>query len=408
MARSRSVHLALLFLTVAATMTIGAALKGPCANAGWVEHREGTTTQCYSDVADLLHTEQLTGHRLPYLDACLPAAKPCDEYPVISMYVMRATASLSSVLSGVLPGDAYGGFFWLNAVLLLGCALFIAWSIDRLGGNAWMFAAAPSLVIYGTMNWDLIAVAFAAGGTLAFLRRRDGWAGVLLGLGTAAKLYPALLIIPFAAQRLHDDDRRGARVIAGAAAAAWVVVNLPFALAARNGWWEFFHYNSVRPAEYDSLWFVACRHGLCTGAGVINALSVVLAAGALAIAWRAKLRREPNFPRWALAFPLLILFLLTNKVYSPQYGLWLLPWFALVLPDLRLFLAFEFAEVAVFITRFSYFGTLEGRPGVPYAAMEIAVLARAAVLVWCLVAWVRRPSVSPRGVAAAPDYDAAR
>ena len=175
-----------------------------------------------------------------------------------------------------------------------------------------------------------------------------------------------------------------------------------------SGWWEFFHYNSVRPAEYDSLWFVACRHGLCTGAGLINVLSIVLTAGALAIAWRAKARREPAFPRWALAFPLLIAFLLTNKVYSPQYGLWLLPWFALVLPDLRLFLAFEFAEVAVFITRFSYFGTLEGRPGVPYAAMEIAVLARAAVLVWCLVAWVRRPSAAPRGVAAAPDYHAAR
>ena len=47
-------------------------------------------------------------------------------------------------------------------------------------------------------------------------------------------------------------------------------------------------------------------------------------------------------------------FLLTNKVYSPQYGLWLLPWFALVFPDLRIFLAFEATEVAVFITRFSF------------------------------------------------------
>jgi uncharacterized membrane protein len=400
MARSRSVHLALLFVTVAATMTIGAALKAPCANARWVEHREGPTTQCYSDVADLLHTEQLIGGRLPYLDACRPAATPCDEYPVISMYVMRATATLS--------GEGYASFFWLNALLLLACALLIAWLIDRLGGNAWMFAAAPSLVIYGTMNWDLIAVAFATAGTFAFLRRRDGWAGVLLGLGAAAKFYPALLVVPFAADRLHDGDRRGAARIAGAAAGAWLVLNLPFAVAARTGWWEFFHYNSSRPPEYDSLWFVACRQGVCTGPNLVNALSVLLTLAGLWVVWRAKARGEPEFPRWTLAFPLLILFLLTNKVYSPQYGLWLLPWFAIVFPDLRLFLAFEATEVAVFITRFSYFGRLQGRPGLPYAAMEVSVLARAAVLVWCLVVWTRRPTAVSHGVPAVPDYDAAR
>ena len=365
-----------------------------------MEHREGPTTQCYSDVADLLHTEQLMDGRLPYLDPCHPATKPCDEYPVISMYVMRATATLS--------GEGYASFFWLNAVLLLACALLIAWLIDRLGGNAWMFAAAPSLVIYGTMNWDLIAVAFATAATFAFLRRRDGWAGVLLGLGTAAKFYPALLVVPFAVDRLHDGDRRGAVRIAGAAAAAWLVLNLPFALAARSGWWEFFRYNGARPSEYDSLWFVACRLGICTAAGLVNALSIVLTVGGLWIVWRAKARDEPGFPRWTLAFPLLILFLLTNKVYSPQYGLWLLPWFALVFPDLRVFLAFEATEVAVFITRFSYFGRLGGGPGLPYVAMEVAVLARAAVLVWCLVAWTRRRAPLPHGEPAMPDYDAAR
>jgi uncharacterized membrane protein len=393
------VHLTLLFVTVAATMTIGAALKAPCANARWVEHREGPTTQCYSDVADLLHTEQLAGGRLPYFDACRPAAAPCDEYPVISMYVMRAVATLR---------NGYASFFWLNALLLLLCALLTAWLIDRMGGNAWLFAAAPSLVIYGTMNWDLIAVAFATAATFAFLRRRDGWAGVLLGLGAAAKLYPGLLVVPFAADRLHAGDRRGAARIAIAAAGAWLVLNLPFAIGARSGWWEFFHYNGSRPAEYDSLWFVACRHGLCAGPGLVNALSIVLTVAGLWVVWRSKAASDPAFPRWALAFPLLILFLLTNKVYSPQYGLWLLPWFALVFPDLRIFLAFEATEVAVFITRFSYFGRLGGRPGLPYTAMEISVLARAAVLIWCLVAWTRRPTVVPHDPAAMRDYDAAR
>jgi hypothetical protein len=86
-------------------------------------------------------------------------------------------------------------------------------------------------------------------------------------------------------------------------------------------------------------------------------------------------------------------------VYSPQYGLWLLPWFALALPNLRLFVAFEVADVAVFVTRFSWFGHLAaqsgdpafaGYSGLPISAFEIAILVRAVVLVACVVAWVLR------------------
>jgi hypothetical protein len=115
--------------------------------------------------------------------------------------------------------------------------------------------------------------------------------------------------------------------------------------------------------------------------------------------WFLKRARQPDFPRWKFGLPLIIAFLLTNKVYSPQYGLWLLPWFALALPDWRLFAAFEAADVAVFATRFTWFGRLaatSGDPafagfhGAPLGAFELAVVIRAAVLVACLVAWVVR------------------
>ena len=76
--------------------------------------------------------------------------------------------------------------------------------------------------------------------------------------------------------------------------------------------------------------------------------------------WAIKARANPTSPRWTLGFPMLVLFLLTNKVYSPQYGLWLLPWFALALPRMRAFVAFEIADVAVFVTRFWFFGELGG------------------------------------------------
>ena len=85
-----------------------------------------------------------------------------------------------------------------------------------------------------------------------------------------------------------------------------------------------------------------------------------------------------------------MVFLLSNKVYSPQYGLWLLPWFALALPRLWPFLAFSLTDVAVFVTRFRGSDGLQGAPGSSQALFEVMVLLRAAVLLWCVVSWIRR------------------
>ena len=109
------------------------------------------------------------------------------------------------------------------------------------------------------------------------------------------------------------------------------------------------------------------------------------------LVWALRVKRFPDFPRWTLGFPLVVLFLLTNKVYSPQYGLWLLPWFALALPGLRRFIAFEIADVAVFVTRFWWFSKLSGSWGPSESVFEAMVLLRAAVLIWCVIAWVRTP-----------------
>ncbi len=369
------------------TLGVGAMLKEPCASGNWADGRQYRRL-CYSDIVPLLSTENLMGKRLPYLDPCASAAGQCDEYPVLTMYFMRAAAWLA---------DDFAGFFHVNEVLLGGLALATAamlYAMVRM--RALFFALAPTLLIYAFVNWDLLAVALATGATLAYLRRRDEVSGALIGLGAAAKLYPVLLLVPFVLGRLHERQRRRALSLAVWSALAYGAVNLPFALVARNSWATFFRFNAERPVDWDSLWFVACSrlHGGATGCDwsvrLINVVSFVLCVVLAVVVYWARKRRHPDFPRWTFAFPLIAVFLLTNKVYSPQYGLLLLPWFALTLPSIPLFAAFEAADIAVFVTRFSWFGRLSDLGGLPIGAFQVALVVRDAILALCLMAWVLR------------------
>ena len=379
-----AVSLALVLTCTLGTVLLGTSLKSRCADGDWGDGRQYELL-CYSDIVPLLGTEQLGSGRLPFLQRCVEVpGQNCDEYPVLTMYFMRT--------AGWFSGDSYAGFFYVNAALLLACAVITAVCLYvMVRGRALYFALAPTLLIYGTMNWDLFAVALATGALLAFFRRRDGWAGVLLGLGAAAKFYPAMLVVPLIAHRLKNREPDRAITLGWTVAGTWLAVNLPFAIASPSGWFEFFRFNSARLADFDSLWYLACRQlDMCFQIRTINVASALLFLGSFVAVWAIKAGRDPGFSRWSLGLPLVVLFLLTNKVYSPQYGLWLLPWFALALPDLRAFIAFSVADVAVFVTRFTWFGQMQGLGGASQGQFEVAVLLRTLVLLWCLVAWIRR------------------
>jgi uncharacterized membrane protein len=383
---ARPVSLALVLVCVSVTMVLGIAAKAECSSGDWGDMRQYRHL-CYSDIVPLLGTEQLQrpeGSRLPYFDECRTVpGQNCDEYPVLTMYFMRVAAWFS--------GSNYQRFYFVNAALLFVCALLIAFLLYLMaGGRALYFALAPTLLVYGTMNWDLLAVVFATAGLLYLFDRRDGTSGAMLGLGAAAKLYPAMLAVPFIAHRLRERRPDAAIRIGWATLGTWALVNVPFFLASPTSWFRFFRFNAQRLADFDSLWYIGCRHldSLCLSTRTVNVLSAALFVGGLICVWGLRALRFPDFPRWTLGFPLIALFLITNKVYSPQYGLWLLPWFAVALPGLRRFIVFEVADMAVFVTRFWFFGKLGGGWGTPQSLFEAMVIVRTLVLVWCLGAWV--------------------
>lgn len=375
--RVRRVGLPLLLASALLLLDLGFVWKLPCATSDW---RNGRPYHmfCYTDIVPLYQLEGLRAGKVPYLEAR-------NEYPVGTGLFMWITS---------LPVDSEGPFFAVNAFLLALLALAIAALLHRqTGSRAFYFTLAPALVLYSFLNWDLLPVALATAGTIAFLRGRDRSSGLLLGLGAAAKVFPGLLVLPFALERWRRGERDRAHLLAGWAAAAWVALNLPFAVVALGRWSYFFRFSSARPPTPGTLWYAACRaltgERVCAHVTLVNGLSVVAFVAISIVVWRLRVSRDPDFARWTFAFPLLVVFLLTNKVYSPQYSLWLLPWFALVLPDVRLFVAYELTDVAVFFTEFSYIGRIFGYGGLPFWPLEIAVVARAAVLVAILVSYVR-------------------
>ncbi len=369
----RTIGVGLVLVATMFTLLIGFAHKSTCLMGDGFDAR-AYRFECYNDIVPLYRSEGLLQGKFPYLQAP-------NEYPVGTGLFMWFAS---------LYGRGEGDFFTANAVWLSLLALATAWILyEAVGFKAVYFSLAPTLALYAFLNWDLLAVFLATGATIAFLRRRDAASGVLLGLGIASKLYPVLLLVPFAIERRREGRNHDAIRLVVWAAVAWAIVDVPFMIAAFNRWSAVFRLNSARAVDWGTLWFAGCRtvtgRLACGHTSLVNGLSLALFAGGAVLTWRARFREDPDAPRWTFAFPLVILFLLTTKIYSPQYSLWLLPWFALVMPDLRLFLAFEAADLAVFITEFSWLGRYFNNHGLPVAPLELAVIARAAILLALLI-----------------------
>lgn len=360
-------------------------LRARCLPDGW-DTSAVYAGWCYTDVYPLWFAEGLDVGARPYLDHPV-------EYPVLT----GAQMALAAALARRVPGDPALAFFHLTVLAGGAVLLGVVAQLARAGVPArrlvWI-AAAPTLVTASALNWDAVPVGLAVAAVLAHVRGRDGWAGVAAGLGAAAKLFPALLVPVIVLARLAQGRRRDALVHAGAAAAAWAAVNLPVALVAPEGWWRFFALSRERPPDWDSLWFLG-QHvaGVALPVPVVNALSaVLLVAGAAAVlraGTRGRLRGQPE-RWWVLVVPLLAVFLLTSKVYSPQFSLWLLPLLPLALPRVGPFVAFAAADLAVFAVRFPF---LNGQAGfeevLGYGWLAAAVVLRAGALVWVIVACVR-------------------
>lgn len=406
---------------------------------------------CYSDTVPLYGAEHLDEGAFPYKKQWTefgsdgkPQARYM-EYPVLSGLYQYAAMEVATAwrqlrLPGALPVVVY---FNVAVVGLAMAWLVTVWASARLSGrrvwDAALVAASPLVLVHAFTNFDALATAFAATGLLAWVRRRPVLAGVLLGLGGAAKLYPLLLLGPILVLCLRSDGRhrlvglrerlrhragpwqglreyladaqlsplRSAGLAIGAATTSWLLVNLPILLPFPDGWREFFRLNTERHADPDSVYNVITSFTGWAGFDgplkaaqtptVLNLVSLLLFVAACAAIGYIGLT-APRRPRVAqLMFLVVAAFLLTNKVWSPQYSLWLVPLAVLALPHRRILLAWMTIDALVWFPRMYYYlGT--DKKGVPEQWFTGTVVLRdLAVIGLCalIVRQIYRPSEDP-------------
>jgi uncharacterized membrane protein len=372
-----------LLIATLITLLLGYAQKAPCADGNWSGWKQ-YTHMCYSDVIPLWSDEGFAKGAVPYRDSSV-------EYPVLTGGFMWLSSGVVHLLHALSSQWDEGVLFGVvTAFLLAICALITtaltAATARRRPYDAAIFALSPLLVFHAFTNWDLLAIALASAGLWAWSREKPVAAGVFIGLGTAAKLYPVFLLLPLVVLAIRT--RRYASVVWAvvAAAVSWLTVNLPVAIAYHHGWWSFYQFSADRSAERSTIWAIVktlvdsgdnpsdavywVPPGAAVGLAVVAALLVVVWIGLSA----------PVKPRVAqLAFLAVLAFVLATKVWSPQYSLWLVPLLALARPRWRLSLVWQFTEVAVWFATLTLLLGLEPDQtshGIGYGWLILILLVR--------------------------------
>jgi Glycosyltransferase family 87 len=299
----------------------------------------------------IIDTPVYQGYGTKILDGEVPYRDFPVEYPPAALPVF--------VLPALAEEEHYASAFEL---LMWACAaaaiVLVAATLTRVGASGPRLYAAVGFVALAPLalgsvilsRFDLWPAVLAAGALAALVSARERLGFGLLGLATAAKLYPAVML-PLAF--VWVGKRRGWReAVIGLAVFLGVVlaVVLPFALLSPGGVWDSLTSQLGRPLQIESLGaaFLLAAHQLglydptvvsthgsqnLDGAGpdALAAIQTAFQVIALVAVWIIFSRGRPTPERLIVGCTTAVVaFVALGKVLSPQFLIWLLPLVPLV------------------------------------------------------------------------------
>src|ERR1700685_2566860 len=270
--------------------------------------------ECYSDLPALFDARGLVNHLWPY-----SSATNSVEYPPLTGVVMWATSLITPK-----GGDADKYYFLINIFLLGLLFIGVALVVSKINPKRWyLLPTLPAVVASLYINWDIWAVITAVIAIYWFDQKRYRLSSAALAISIATKFFPVVLLLPIAIIFLRRGERRiGARYIA-TTILLWIVINAPFAITTPTGWWRFFKMNGSRPADLGSLWQGLNLFSINTPQINFDWIALFVLGSTAATIYLLRIARTPTLAQ--IAFIFVALFTALNKVYSPQYVLWLAP-----------------------------------------------------------------------------------
>jgi hypothetical protein len=402
----------------------------------------------YSDVT----LYQTYGSKM--LDGAMPYRDFKMEYPpgAAVMFILPATrlveGSSNERVSWVPPNAAarryYRGFTSLVLLLVAAMVALTALTLAARGRSARTMVLSLAVVAFSPLmigqvvpeRFDVLPAALTATALAAAIRGHHRLGGIMLGLGAAAKVYPALLLPVLVIAVVRRLGFREAIVVAGAAITAAAAVFIPFAIASPAGVWESLHSQFRGGLQIESLAssvLVTTYHAgrsvpalglpspselttqpapggltrlVLAGPGVRAAEIVmpVLLVAALLFLLVSQYRssRDPREDLLRYSAAAVTILLVLGTVLSPQYVVWLIPLVPLV-SDRSGTVATLFFVTAAALTNVwipsGYFEYQDGLPTGPaflLLARNLALVATAVALLLPVVASRHRSQTSPR------------
>lgn len=305
---------------------------------------------------------------MPYADAPF-------EYPPGVGYVAGAFSLLAADATAYVVA-------WGALVVLVACACAYGLAVTAGVPRALRYwSLAPQLLLFAGMNFDVLPATLVAASVVAARKGRGLVAIVALALGTVTKLFPAFAAPLVIARAWRGKERMNGVALALVFGGIVLGVYLPSLAQPHSSLVGLGYHSFALGANLDSVWGLAA--GALAAVGLADpapTIFVVTTVGLLATYVLAVLPRALRAADAAVGFALAtVSILFWARFYSPQFSLWLLPFFVLLPLSGGTFALLSLADILVFLT-ISPLSLVRWGPDDGLATVLLAVLAAAVVL----------------------------
>lgn len=355
----------------------------------WSGNRQYTAA-CYSDT--IAGYTQFS-HNFPYNVPVADAPKS----PVLStlfgwiMYWISAMVGVVVRLVGlqIAPPVVY---FAVTAV-----TLSILWMItvrimvDLTGSRVWdtlLLTCSPVVIVHAFTHWEILSITTVVGALWCLSRQHFGYAGVFIGLGISAQIWPVFLLLALYIIAGRNDQWWETLRCTEFTILSWAAINIPVAVLFPHTWFRYFVDVYLQMWDWQSGFALLIRETNWLGfdrATTLNLVTVGMFSVLLVmiIAVIAQSPSTPGVPEVTLL--LLVAWLLSTKEWSSQFSLWLVPIIVLAVPKWRLVFAWGAVEAVLwYVQALHMLG--KDHLGLPGGMLDFMLIIRGGLLL--MLVWV--------------------